>query len=231
LRALLRARGRKLLRLSIVIPALNASATLADCLAALRGTDEIIVVDGGSSDDTAQIATRAGAKLITAKRGRGTQLHAGASAASGDWLLFLHADTLLAKGWRSAVAAHAATAPDHAGYFDLALDDPAWQARLIERGVAVRVRLLALPYGDQGLLISRRLYSQLGCFRPLPLMEDVDLARRIGKHRLRRLPATALTSAERWRRDGWLRRSTRNLICLALYAIGVSPARIARLYR
>jgi rSAM/selenodomain-associated transferase 2 len=231
LRPLLRARGRKLLRLSIVIPALNASATLADCLAALHGTDEIIVVDGRSSDDTPQIAIRAGAKLIEATRSRGTQLHAGATAASGDWLLFLHADTLLGEAWRSAVAAHVASASDHAGYFDLALDDRAWQARLIERGVRVRVRLLALPYGDQGLLISRRLYSQLGGFRPLPLMEDVDLARRIGKHRLRRLDATALTSAERWRRDGWFRRSTRNLICLALYAIGVSPDRIARLYR
>jgi rSAM/selenodomain-associated transferase 2 len=231
LRALLRAWGRKLLRLSIVIPALNASAMLADCLAALRGTDEIIVVDGGSTDHTPEIATQLGAKVIPAKRGRGTQLHAGASAASGDWLLFLHADTLLGRGWRSAVAAHAASAPDHAGHFDFALDDPAWQARLIERGVAVRVRLLALPYGDQGLLISRTLYSELGGFRPLPLMEDVDLARRIGKHRLRRLDATALTSAERWRRDGWLRRSTRNLICLALYAVGVSPAWIARLYR
>jgi len=231
LRALLRARGRKLLRLSIVIPALNASATIGPCLAALGGADEIIVVDGESTDDTAQIASQAGAKIITAKRGRGSQLRAGAGVASGDWLLFLHADTRLGDGWRSAVAAHLAAAPDHAGYFKLALDDQAWQARLIERGVGIRVCLLALPYGDQGLLISRRLYCGFGGFRPLALMEDVDLARRIGRHRLRRLDATALTSAERWRRDGWLRRSARNLACLTLYTIGVSPARLARLYR
>ncbi len=217
--------------LSIVIPALNASATLGSCLAALGDTDEIVVVDGESSDATAQIATQAGAKVITAKRGRGTQLHAGASAARGEWLLFLHADTRLGDEWRAAVTAHIAAAPDHAGYFDLGLDHPAWQARLIEQGVALRVRLLALPYGDQGLLISRRFYSQLGGFRPLALMEDVDLVRRIGKHRLRRLNVTALTSANRWRRDGWIRRSTRNLACLALYAFGVSPARLARRYR
>ena len=95
----------------------------------------------------------------------------------------------------------------------------------------MRVRLFGLAYGDQGLLISRRLYDEVGGFRPLALMEDVDLARRIGRHRLRRLTATALTSAERWRRDGWIRRSGRNLACLALYAGGVAPARLARFYR
>ncbi len=217
--------------LSIVIPALNAGATLAHCLAALRGADEIIVVDGGSSDASPQIAARGGARVIAATRGRGTQLHVGTTSARGDWLLFLHADTRLGEGWRAAVAAHIASAPDQAGYFKLALDDPAWQARVIERGVAMRARLLGLPYGDQGLLISRRLYSQLGGFRPLALMEDVDLVRRIGRHRLCRLDATALTSAERWRRDGWARRSSRNFACLALYAIGVAPARLERFYR
>jgi len=217
--------------LTIVIPALNASATIGQCLAAIGGADEIIVVDGGSSDDTAHVARHAGAKVITAERGRGTQLHAGASASRGDWLLFLHADTRPGAGWRTAVAAHIASNLDHAGYFHLALDDCAWQARLIERGVVVRARLLGLPYGDQGLVISRRLYSEVGGFRPLALMEDVDLVRRIGRHRLRRLNAVALTSAERWRRNGWIRRSARNLACLALYAMGITPARLARLYR
>ena len=217
--------------LTIVVPALNAGETLGQCLAALDGADEIIVVDGGSTDDSADIADRAGARIIAAPRGRGTQLRAGGEAARGEWLLFLHADTRLGAGWREAIAAHVASAPERAGYFDLRLDDDAWQARVIEHGVSLRVRLLGLPYGDQGLLISRRHYDQVGGFRPLALMEDVDLARRIGGRRLRRLDATALTSADRWRRDGWLRRSGRNFACLALYGLGVAPARIARIYR
>jgi hypothetical protein len=92
------------------------------------------------------------------------------------------------------------------------------------------VALLALPYGDQGLLIHRDLYDQLGGYRPLPLMEDVDLVRRIGRRRLTVLPVRAETSARRWRQDGWLARSARNLVCLALFFVGVPAARIARLY-
>ena len=217
--------------LTIVIPALDAAASLGACLSAIGGADEILVVDGGSTDDSADIAKRAGARVIFAPRGRGTQLRVGGDAARGDWLLFVHADTKLGAGWRQAVAAHIETAPDQAGYFALRLDDSAWQARVIERGVGLRARRLGLPYGDQGLLISRNFYTEIGGFRALALMEDVDLVRRIGRHRLRRLNATALTSANRWRRDGWLRRSTRNLTCLGLYALGVPPARLARFYR
>ena len=214
----------------MVIPALNAGAVLGDCLASVADADEIVVVDGGSTDDTVAVAARAGAAIVHALRGRGLQLHAGATAARGDWLLFLHADTRLSRGWREAVAHQITRHGGQAACFRFHLDDPAWQARLLELGVALRVRRLRLPYGDQGLLISRALYEAVGGFRALPLMEDVDLIRRIGRRRLRVMEAAAITSAERWRRDGWLRRSLRNLSCLALYTLGVPPERIARLY-
>lgn len=216
--------------LSVVIPTLDAAATLGGCLAALGDADEVVVADGGSGDRSRDIAAAAGARLVRCDRGRGRQLAAGAKAARGDWLLFLHADTRLRPGWRAAAAAHAAAAPGRAACFRFRLDDPAWQARLVERGVALRVGLLALPYGDQGLFLSRALYEAVGGYRPLPLMEDVDLVRRLGRRRLALLPVDAVTSAARWRRDGWLRRSGRNLLCLALHRLGMSAERVARLY-
>jgi rSAM/selenodomain-associated transferase 2 len=218
------------MRLSVVIPTLNAAAGLAATLSSLAGADEVIVADCGSTDDTVAIAARGGVRLIASARGRGTQLAAGAAAATGDWLLFLHADTVLPLGWWEAAAAFAARYPEAAGYFRLRLDDPAPAARRIERLASWRARRLGLPYGDQGLLIPMRLYRALGGYRALPLMEDVDLARRIGRARLHELPLAAVTSASRYRRDGWLRRPLRNLLCLSLWFAGVPPRLIARLY-
>jgi len=216
--------------LSAVIPALNAAATLGSCLEALRAADDIIVVDGGSTDGTPAIAEREGARLVRSAPGRGAQLAAGAAAARGEWLLFLHADTRLERGWRAAADRHLARHPGKAACFRLRLDADEWQARVIEAGVALRVSLFALPYGDQGLLVSRRLYDEIGGYRALPLMEDVDLVRRIGRARLEKLSAAATTSAEKWRRGGWLRRSGRNLLCLLLYRLGMSADRVARFY-
>jgi rSAM/selenodomain-associated transferase 2 len=217
--------------LSAVIPALNAEAHLGACLDRLKDADEMVVVDGGSSDYTIEIAERHGARLLCAATGRGHQLSAGADAADGEWLLFVHADTRLSEGWRAEADRHIAASPGSAACFRFRLDADRWQARLIERGVAARSRLLGLPYGDQGLLISRKLYEKVGGYRPIPLMEDVDLVRRLGSARILMLDADAMTSAERWLRDGWFRRSARNLGLLALYRLGMPPGKIHKLYR
>ncbi|HEV7997647.1 MAG TPA: TIGR04283 family arsenosugar biosynthesis glycosyltransferase [Stellaceae bacterium] len=222
--------------LSVIVPALNAAETLPQLLAGLCPqplVGEIIVADGGSVDRTTALAEARGARVVTAPRGRGTQLAAGAGAASGHWLLFLHADCRPEPGWSRAVSAfiNAPQAEGRAGYFDFALDDAAAVARRLERTVAWRCRVLALPYGDQGLLISRALYDEVGGFAPLPLMEDVDLARRLGRRRLARIGVGCLASARRYRQDGYWRRSLRNLVCLSLYFAGLPPRRIMRLYR
>lgn len=219
-------------QLTVIIPTLNAGATLAASLASVAGAAEIIVSDGGSEDETQEIALAASARVVTGPPGRGRQLQAGADAAKGEWLLFLHADTVLVAGWRRAASEHvrAQAGPGQAVYFRFALDDLGWRARVLEAMVAIRCAVLRLPYGDQGLLISRMLFDDIGGFADLPMMEDVDLVRRLGRRRLAPLSVAARTSADRWRRDGWAKRSLRNLLCLTLYFVGIAPARIARLY-
>jgi rSAM/selenodomain-associated transferase 2 len=223
--------------ISVVVPVLNAQARLGATLAqfaqarAAGLVGEIIVSDGGSRDDSLRIAEAAGALVVSGSPGRGGQLARGAASAAGDWLLFIHADTLLDEAWMPVTESFIATRGENAAAaFTFALDDDAPAARRLERLVAWRCRAFALPYGDQGLLISRRLHDELGGYRALPLMEDVDLVRRIGKARLHILPVRAVTSAARYRRDGYWRRSLRNLSCLALYHAGVPTRFIAKLY-
>jgi rSAM/selenodomain-associated transferase 2 len=223
------------IKISVVIPTLNAAETLSQLLAALHAAaivKEVIVADGGSCDETVCLARSEHAAVVQAARGRGNQLAAGAAAASADWLLFLHADNRLEPGWEGAVGAFVAAseATARAGYFDLALDDSAPAARRLEKLVAWRCRVLALPYGDQGLLIPRSLYHSVGGFAPLPLMEDVDLVRRLGRRRLARIGVRCVASARRYHQEGYWRRPLRNLLCLSLYFAGLSPDRIARLY-
>lgn len=219
--------------LTVVVPTLDAAEALAATLAALHGhVDAVLVADGGSRDATTTIAAAAGARVMAAPRGRGSQLAAGTQAVATPWMLVLHADTRPGLGWRAAAAAFMANPANarRAAYFRFALDDGAPQARRVERAVAWRCAAIGLPYGDQGLLIARDFLAELGGYRAIPIMEDVDLVRRIGRARLVAIDIPFVTSAARWHRDGWWRRSARNLLCLALWSIGVPPARIARLY-
>lgn len=220
--------------LSVIIPTLNAAPTLGPCLEALAEASgrEIIVVDGGSDDLTADLARGLGANLICASRGRGLQLRAGADRARGPWLLFVHADTRLEAGWSRDVRRWILAAAPQTDFavFTFKLDSDDWRARLLERLVSWRVRWLGLPYGDQGLLIHRDALDRVGGYAPLPLMEDVDLVGRLHRDGLTQFASHAVTSAARWRRDGWLRRSLRNLACLGLFKLGVSTGRIAQIY-
>ena len=233
--------GEPVLRLQVVIPTLNAAASLPAAVAALRsGTTrmsvDILICDGGSVDGTKEAAEALGLCVIRSEKGRGLQMRVGAKAALSDvqpdLLLFQHADSTLQPGWEEAVADFAARADrdEKAGYFQFALDDTAPAARRLERMVVWRCRSFGLPYGDQGLLLTPALYRKVGGFNPLPLMEDVEIVQRIGRGNLVALTARLQTSAQRYKRSGYLRRSLRNLICLSLYFLGVPPHVLARFY-
>lgn len=228
--------------ISVVIPTLNSATTLTATLSALVPASvsglvrEVVISDGGSLDATAAIAEEAGAVWVPGTRAnRGAQLCAGAQAARSPWLLFLHADTVLDPNWQAEARRHMAdpslTGPQTcAATFQFQLDDRGTAPRIVEAAVWARTKAFKLPYGDQGLLISRVLYDEIGGYRPVQLMEDVDLVRRIGRKRLSVLSARARTSATRYRNDGYLKRVTRNQICLALYFLNVSPERLSLLY-
>jgi len=219
---------------TIIIPTYLDSDALARTLEATdwRGAE---VVVASTADDASLAPVRGAYPAITwveAPRGRARQMNAGAAVSRADWLLFLHADTRLPPGWRAAIADADRRGSIAIGCFRFALDSRTWFARIIEAGVRVRVRLLGLPYGDQALFVRRSQFERAGGFAELPIMEDVDLVRRMRRAgALFRSPLPAVTSARRWERDGWSRRTLRHLMLISLYFCGVSPERLVRLDR
>jgi len=218
--------------ISVIIPTLNASQGLPGCFASLmEGLDaslirEVVVVDAGSTDDTVALADEWGAEIShSTTASRGGQLRQGADAARGDYLLFLHADTRLSPGWTTAVSAQLPQGP---ACFQLAFRSDHPMARITAGWANLRTRLFGLPYGDQGLLISRDAYTAAGGYPDVPLMEDVALARALPK--ITTLAATASTAPDRYMRDGWLRRGTKNLTLLVRYLLGADPQSLAKRY-
>jgi rSAM/selenodomain-associated transferase 2 len=221
--------------LSIVVPVLREADNLARLLPALRAEApgaEIIVADAGSDDGSREVAARvAGVTVLACERGRARQMNAGARAARGDVLLFLHADTALPAGFEAAIARALADPAVVAGRFDLRLDNPRWPFRLIASLMNLRSRLSGISTGDQALFVRREVFAALGGFPDIPLMEDVEITRRLKRRgRQAALRERVTTSARKWEREGVARTIGLMWTLRLLYACGMSPARLHRWY-
>lgn len=221
--------------ISIIIPSLNEEMNIARCIEALKSEDfsgEIIVADGGSSDRTREIASGyRGVDLLECPKGRGTQMNAGSAIAAGDILLFLHADTVLEHCWSKELCSALAGPSVVGGAFSFCIDDPSPKYRLVEAWVRLRCRIFSLPYGDQAIFIRKSVFQALGGYKEIPLMEDVDIVRRMKKMgEIVLLGHKAATSGRRWVSKGLAKTAVINQITMLLYQLGVSPERLARLY-
>lgn len=225
-------------RLSIIVPALNEAASLPALLDSIRATTtagidlEIIVVDGGSEDQTVAIAQRHGAQVLISSRGRASQMNAGARLATGDILLFLHADTRLPTNFSALIAAALAKPGRIAGAFDLKIEGDIPGLRWVEKGVKWRSRIFQLPYGDQAIFLRRETFQAIGGFANLPIMEDFDLIHRLRSlGRIAIVPVPVLTSGRRWKTVGLWKTTLINQAIVIAYLLGVSPQRLASWYR
>jgi rSAM/selenodomain-associated transferase 2 len=220
--------------ISIIIPVLNEAERIEATIASVGLGFEIIVVDGGSRDRTVELARTAGAKVLSAAGGRSGQMNEGAKLATGSILVFLHGDTLLPKGFSDLV--RSALTPENrsviAGAFALRIDDPRWILRWIERGANWRSRVLQMPYGDQAIFLRAATFWQLGGFPAQPIMEDFELIRRLGRlGKIAIVPVPVTTAARRWLQKGIIKTTLINQLVVLGYCLGISPDRLARLYR
>lgn len=224
-------------RISVILITLNEVAVVGRCLAYLQleamadGAVEVIVSDGGSTDGTVEVA-RAYAPVVIAPGGRAIGLNAGAAMASGEILLFLHADTLLPPGAFDAVRDALRDPATVGGRFRLSLDNPGLPFRIVGAAINARDRLLGGFTGDQAVFVRAPLFRTMGGYAAIPLMEDLDFAARLGREgRVARLPQAVTTSARRWERQGLVRTVLRMWTLRLLYLAGISPQRLAPHYR
>lgn len=222
------------LSVSIIIPVLNEEKFVGRAVetASATGAFEVIVVDGGSRDETVAIANNLDCKLVNSEPGRARQQNAGADLAKGDVLLFQHADTLLSEDSVTQIKELLADENVLAGGFRQQIDAEGWMFRLLEKGNARRISRRGLPFGDQGIFIRRDTFVQLGGFPDVPLMEDVLLMKKVRKlAKPRLLPGPLGVSARRWRRHGVVSQTIRNHLLRAAHCCGVSEEYLARFYR
>jgi rSAM/selenodomain-associated transferase 2 len=218
---------------SVVIPTLNEERALAETLGRLRGEapHEVLVADGGSTDATCRLAAAAADRLLHAPRGRAVQMNCAAACATGDVLLFLHADCALEPGALRAAEAALRRPGVAAGCFRMAVAAPGWAYRLIDAAATARAGLTGLVYGDQGLFLRRDVFERVGGFPPVRFMEDVWISRQLRRHgRVVVAPRRIFASPRRWRRQGVVRQTLRNWALTALAAGGVHPDRLAAYY-
>lgn len=220
--------------LSIIIPVLNEATIIKSILSRLQDdvAIEIIVVDGGSEDNTFKLAQGEGVKVIvSSQKGRANQMNEGAAIATGDILLFLHADTQLPPDYLNLVKATLAQPKAIAGAFELAIDDPNQSLRLVEIMVKWRSRWCSLPYGDQAIFLNKTVFEAMGGFADLPIMEDFEFVQRLKRQgRIAIAPAAVLTSSRRWQKLGVFKTTLINQLVILGYHLGVPPRQLRRLY-
>ncbi len=220
--------------ISVIIPALNEADNIAETILSIgrEKNIQVIVADGGSQDNTVSIAKSLGAKVINVLPPRSNQMNEGAAEATGDVLLFLHADTRLPKNFNCLVLRSLAQSGIAAGAFELRIDTPTPALRLIERLANWRSRYLGTPYGDQGIFMLSRVFHGAGGFSDFPIMEDFELIRRLQKKgKIITLSAPVSTSSRRWQNFGTLKTTLINQLVIITYYMGIPPDTIARLYR
>jgi rSAM/selenodomain-associated transferase 2 len=223
------------MQISIVIPTLNEADRLSKTLGLLKAQDppiDLWVVDGGSQDQTCQIAAEWGVQILHSDRGRADQLNQGAHHATGDILLFLHADTQLPQHFQSEIQAVLAQEGVVAGAFPLAIENAGWGLQWVAWWTNQRSRWLQLPYGDQALFLKRSQFQAIGNFPLLPIMEDFELVRRLRKQgKIGLAQSPVLTSDRRWRKLGLVRTTLINQLMILGYFAGISPQILATWYR
>ena len=223
--------------IAVVIPALNEASTIERVVESAMGPGaggvvEVVVVDGGSQDETRERASSAGARVLDTQRGRARQLQVGTRATKSDVVLFLHADTVLPSGWAQSVAAALDDPGVVGGAFRLKFDERDMRIRLVEWTARARIAVLAFPFGDQAIFVRRDVLEAIGGIPDVPVMEDVDLVRAMKKRgRLALLRDTATTSARRYLEGGVLRTSVMHFLAFSAWRLGMDRARLARWLR